>query len=108
MDFKSNGNFAIHVTDLDQARTFYQKTLGFTLVADSNEKLAFETGKFTLYVNKDDKEMAFIPALEVPDCEAAKQFLKTFGCEIIREWPNSRAFYVRDPLGQVIDIIETK
>ena len=106
MDFTSNGDFAIHVTDLDQARTFYQKTLGFTLVADSNEKLVFQTGKFTLYVNKDDKEMAFIPALEVSDYEAAKQFLRTSGCEIIREWPNSKALYFRDPLGQVIDVIE--
>jgi catechol 2,3-dioxygenase-like lactoylglutathione lyase family enzyme len=106
MNFTSNGNFAIHVTDLDQARTFYQKTLGFTLVADSNEKLVFQTGKFTLYVNKDDKEMAFIPALEVSDYEAAKQFLRTSGCEIIREWPNSKALYFRDPLGQVIDVIE--
>jgi len=107
MDFTSNGDFAIHVTDLDQARTFYQKTLGFTLVGDSDEKLVFKTGKFTLYVNKDDKEMAFIPALEVPDYEAAKQFLKASGCEIIREWPNSKALYFKDPLGQVIDIIET-
>jgi catechol-2,3-dioxygenase len=103
MNFTSNGNFAIHVTDLDQARTFYQKTLGFTLVGDSNEKLVFETGSIPCNVNKDDKEMAFIPALEVSDYEAAKQFLRTSGCEIIREWPNSMALYLRDPLGQIIE-----
>ena len=60
-------------------------------------KVVFETGTFTLYVNKDDKEMAFIPALELPDYEAAKQFLKTSRCEIIREWPNSKALYFRTP-----------
>jgi len=51
--------------------------------------------------------MPFIPALGVRDYETAKQFLKSSGCEIIREWPGSKALYFRDPLGQVIDIIES-
>jgi len=62
MDFApSSGNSAIHVTDVSRARKFYRDTLGFTLVRDSDEKLVFEPGKFKLYVNKDDKDMPFIP-----------------------------------------------
>jgi len=108
MRFVSNANFAIHVTDLSRARTFYRDQLGFHLIMDSPEKLAFETGRFTLYVNRDDHDMPFIPALEVKDYEEAKEFLQSSGCEIIREWPKSKALYFKDPLGQVFDIIEVK
>jgi catechol 2,3-dioxygenase-like lactoylglutathione lyase family enzyme len=106
MDFTSSGDFAIHVTDIPRARAFYRDTLGFKLVRDAEDKLVFETGKFRLYVNKDDKGMPFIPALQVPNYDAAKTFLKNSGCEIIHEWPGSKALYFRDPLGQIIDIIE--
>ena len=108
MDFISNGNFAIHTTDISLARTFYRNKLGFKLIKDSDEKIAFETGRFTLYVNKDEKNLPFIPALEVSDYEKAKAFLRSIGCEIVKEWPRSRALYFRDPLGQVFDIIEAK
>ena len=108
MQFISNGLFAVHVTDLGRAKDFYRGKLGFRLIAESAEQLVFETGRFRLYVNKDDHSMPFIPALEVEDYEAAKGFLKSTGCEIVREWPNSKALYFRDPLGQIIDIKETK
>ena len=107
MEFISNGDFAIHVRDLTRARTFYRETLGFKLLQDSGEKLVFATGQFTLYVNKDGKDMPFIPALAVSDYDAAKRFLESAGCKVIREWPGSRALYFRDPLGQVMDIIES-
>jgi catechol 2,3-dioxygenase-like lactoylglutathione lyase family enzyme len=107
MEFASNGDFAIHVRDLARARTFYRDTLGFKLLQHSGEKLVFATGNFTLYVNKDGKNIPFIPALKVPDYEAAKRFLESAGCKIIREWPGSGAFYFRDPLGQVMDIIQS-
>jgi hypothetical protein len=68
----------------------------------------FETGKFTLYVDVDDKPMGFISALEVENYDAAKQLLIASGCEIIREWRRSKALYFKDPLGQVIDIIERR
>ena len=108
MQFVSNGLFAIHVTDLAKARDFYLDKLGFRLIAESNEQLVFETGRFRLYVNQDDHVLPFVPALEVEDYEAAREFLKTAGCEIVREWPKSKALYFRDPLGQIIDIKETK
>ena len=107
MQFISNGLFAIHVTDLAAARAFYRDKLGFRLISESDEQLVFETGRFRLYVNQDDHVLPFVPALDVEDYEAAKEFLKSSGCEIIREWPKSKALYFRDPLGQIIDIKET-
>jgi catechol 2,3-dioxygenase-like lactoylglutathione lyase family enzyme len=108
MNFISNGLFAIHVTNLDLARTFYRDDLGFRLIKDGDQQLVFETGRFRLYVNRDDREMAFVPALEVDDYEVAKAFLRRAGCEILREWPQDKALYFRDPLGQIIDIKEVK
>ena len=108
MQFISNGLFAIHVTDLAKARDFYRDKLGYRLITGSDEQLVFETGRFRLYINRDDQELAFEPALDVEDYEAAKEFLKSSGCDIVREWPKSQALYLRDPLGQLIDIKETK
>jgi catechol 2,3-dioxygenase-like lactoylglutathione lyase family enzyme len=108
MQFISNGLFAIHVNDLAKARDFYCDKLGFRLLSESDEQLVLETGRFRLYVNHDDQVLPFVPALEVEDYEAAKEFLKSLGCEIVREWPKSKALYFRDPLGQLIDIKETK
>jgi catechol 2,3-dioxygenase-like lactoylglutathione lyase family enzyme len=108
MQFVSNGLFAIHATDLGKARDFYRDKLGFHLIAESGEQLVFETGRFRLYVNQDDQVLPFVPALDVEDYEAAKEFLKNSGCEIVREWPKSKALYFRDPMGQLIDIKETK
>jgi catechol 2,3-dioxygenase-like lactoylglutathione lyase family enzyme len=108
MDFKSTGDFAIHVSDISQARTFYRDKLGFRLIKDATDKLVFDTGKFTLYVNHDDRSMPFIPALAVKDYSAAKEYLQESGCEIVREWPGGKALYFRDPLGQLMDVIETK
>src|SRR5215472_16426449 len=98
MDFISNGLFAIHVTDLDLARTFYRDDLGFRLIQDGDQQLVFETGRFRMYVNKDDREMAFVPSLEVANYEVAKGYLKRAGCEIVRDWPQDKALYFKDPL----------
>lgn len=48
MNFISNGLFAIHVTNLDLARTFYRDDLGFRLIKDGDQQLVFETGRFRL------------------------------------------------------------
>ena len=108
VSFRSNADFAIHVTDLEKARVFYADVLGLKLLEQSENKLVFDTGKFTLYVNSDEECRAFIPAFEVPDFEAAKTYLETHGRPIVREWPEYRALYFKDPFGIVIDIIERK
>jgi hypothetical protein len=53
--------------------------------------------------------MAFAPALEVTDNEAAKDYLKRgAGCEVVRDWPKDKVLYFKDPSGQMIDIQEAK
>jgi catechol-2,3-dioxygenase len=106
MKFTSNGDIAVHVTDINRAKKFYQEILGFDLKTDSQDKLVFDTGKFTLYINKDEKNIPFIPALNVDNFQKAKVYLKNNGCKIIREWPEYNALYFEDPFGIIIDVIQ--
>jgi catechol-2,3-dioxygenase len=48
--FTTDGNFAIHVPDLEKAENFYSNVLGFKLSKKTNERLVYETGKITLYI----------------------------------------------------------
>ena len=104
--FATDGNVAMHVTDLEKAENFYGRILGFKLLKKTNERLVYDTGKITLYIVKDDRIIPFIPALEVDDYDKAKQYLVKNGCRISKEWPEERALYFEDPFGVVIDIVE--
>lgn len=106
--FRSDGNMAVHVTDLERARDFYGGTLGFRLVEERAGQLVFDTGVLTLFVNQDDLVRPFVPALAVPSYDEAKEQLLAAGCRILREWPEYRALYFEDPFGIVMDIIEKK
>ena len=104
--FRTNGDFAIHVTDLDRADAFYGSVLGFRRLSRDSEQIVFDTGVVRLYVNKDTRVVSFIPALEVPGYEEAKKHLVQSGCTIVNEFPGHKALYFTDPFGITIDIIE--
>ncbi len=104
--FKTDGNFAIHVTNLKKAVDFYSNVMGFKLMSQSENQLVYDTGVVCLYINKDDKVMPFIPALEVQDYKQAKEHLIKNGCKVIKEFDGDNALYFTDPFGLTIDIIE--
>ena len=107
--FRTDGNVAIHVPDLVRAEGFYVGVLGFRLLKRSPEQLELDTGTLRLYVNLDNSNLRpFIPALEVPDCEGAKEHLRGAGCRIVQEWPGGKAFYFEDPFGLVLDVVEKR
>lgn len=106
--FRTDGNFAIHVTDMQKAENFYGNVLGFKLISKTESQLAYDTGTVCLYINKDKKIISFIPALEVQDYEKAKLHLIENGCTIIKESDEHSALYFTDPFGLTIDIIEKK
>lgn len=106
--FKTDGNFAIHVTDLQKAVDFYSNVMGFKLISKSENQVAYDTGVVCLYINKDEKIMPFIPALEVQDYKEAKAHLLQNGCKVIKEFEEDHALYFTDPFGLTIDIIEKK
>jgi len=107
--FRTDGNVAIHVPNLERAEAFYAGVLGFRLLSRAPDKLVLDTGALRLYVNLDPATVRpFIPALEVPDYEAAKRCLLPAGCRIVHEWPGGKALYFEDPFGIVLDVVERR
>jgi catechol-2,3-dioxygenase len=106
--FLTDGDVAIHVTDLLKAEEFYSNVLGFKLLSKSKDQLAYDTGVIQLYINRDEKQIPFIPALEVRDYNQAKAHLLANGCKIVKEFEGNHALYFTDPFGLTIDMIEKK
>jgi len=104
--FRTNREVAIHVPDLEAARAFYGGTLGFELEGESEGLLVFGTGEIRLFVVADEEAVPAVPALEVRDYEEARRFLRETGCEIVEEWEEARALYLRDPFGLLWDVVE--
>ncbi len=105
--FRTDGNVAIHVSDLVRAEGFYVGVRGVRLVRRSPEQLELETGALRLFVNLDRTNVrSFVPGLEVPDYEAAKAHLRGAGCTILHEWPGGKSLDFEDPLGLVLGIVE--
>jgi len=93
---------------LQKAENFYSNVLGFKLISKSKNQLAYDTGSICLYINKDEKIIPFIPALEVQDYKKAKSYLIENGCKVVKEFEGLHALYFTDPFGLTIDIIEKK
>ena len=106
VEFKGNGEFAIHVPDLDKALQFYQGVLGLKLESRSDDMLAFNAGKFMLYVNRDERIQPYIPSFDVADVEQARTQLLAAGSKITRDGPGG--FYFTDPFGLTLDVIGKK
>ena len=106
INFKTNTDVAIHVTDLKKAENFYGGGLKFKLLNKDEKHLSFDTGKFTLWVNLDEEVKSFIPSIDVDDIKEAKTLLVNGGCKIIKEWEGYKSFYAEDPFGILFDVIE--
>jgi predicted enzyme related to lactoylglutathione lyase len=106
MQYETDTNLAIHVTDLAQAKSFYTIVLGFNLLEEADDRLVFSTGSLTLFVVQDEIIMPFIPALGVKDLDEARQHLVNNNGKIIREFEENRSFYFADPFGIVWDVNE--
>ena len=107
VSFRTDGNVAIHVPDLVRAEGFYVGVLGFRLLKRSPEQLELDTGTLRLHVNLDKANLRpFIPALEAPDSQAAKEHLRGAGCRIVQEWPDGKAFTFEDPFGLALEVVQ--
>ena len=105
--FQSSRDVAIHVPDLTRAEAFYCGVLGLELRRRSPDQLVIETGTFTLWVNRDDERRSgFIPSFDVPNREAARLALEAAGAKPLSGTEHAHGFYVADPFGFTIDVIE--
>jgi catechol 2,3-dioxygenase-like lactoylglutathione lyase family enzyme len=106
LPFRSQADVAVHLPDLEAAKAFYGGVLGFRLILDQPDKLAFDTGALTLWINRDDRVRSYIPSFAVDDLERTRERLTAAGCTVLRESEDERALYFADPFGLVADVIE--
>jgi len=105
VESKSNTKVAIHVPDLKVARAFYERVMGFRMVARTADCLELDSGVLRLYVNWDEKNVhSFVPSFNVPELASANKHLTEAGCETVEL--ESGGVYFKDPFGLVFDIIQ--
>jgi uncharacterized protein YndB with AHSA1/START domain/catechol 2,3-dioxygenase-like lactoylglutathione lyase family enzyme len=105
--FRANRDVAVEVENLVDAEAFYGGTLGFSVRSRSTDQLELDAGSFTLWVNRvasRDARRSFVPSLDVPSSAKARVALEDAGCRVVRA--GEHGFYVEDPFGFTIDIIE--
>lgn len=103
MTLRSTRDFIIRTEAFDEAVKFYQTALGLSMQRVNANMVGFDTGAFTMYV---EKGPAHGPVFEylVPDVMAAKRQLLAAGCVLIEEDANVPRCYIRDPYGVVFNI----
>jgi catechol 2,3-dioxygenase-like lactoylglutathione lyase family enzyme len=104
MKFRSNTCIAIHLKSLAKAERFYSDVLGFKLKSKTRTTLEYDTGAFTLYLNRSSKPQPPTPSFTVKSIAKAKRLLKGARCEIIVDRGSS--VYFRDPFGNIFDVVE--
>ena len=105
--FHGNRDIAVDVENLVDAEAFYGGTLGFSVRSRHADQIELDAGGFTLWVNRvasRDGRRSFVPSLDVSSAAKARAALEDAGCRIVRD--GERGFYVEDPFGFTIDIIE--
>ncbi|MBD3207588.1 bleomycin resistance protein [Candidatus Bathyarchaeota archaeon] len=103
MMFTSNRDISVGVDNLELAIEFYEKTLGFKPVKAKTNLHVYNTGHFTLYVEKSEPHSPIL-SYNVENLEEAKRHLQENGCSILVE--REKSLYIKDPFGIVWDIIE--
>jgi catechol 2,3-dioxygenase-like lactoylglutathione lyase family enzyme len=101
--FESGRDIIIRTPSWEEAVRFYQVVLGLSVVHRDKTLVGFQTGAFTLYV---EKGAAHGPVLEflVPDVALARAQLLAAGCVVVEEDPSVPRCYVRDPQGLVFNV----
>lgn len=100
----------------DKARTFFNGILGFTEVEKPEELkkrggVWFEFGNYQVHIGIEEPfspAKKAHPAFEIENIEAFTEHLKMHGIDIIKDdnLPGAKRFYVDDPFGNRLEILE--
>ena len=89
----------------EEARSFYEAVLGFSVFDDNPQMRGLETGAFRLFL---DPGSPLGPVLEftVDDVQTMKARLVAAGCTVEQEDASIPRCYIRDPFGLIFNLSE--
>ena len=105
--FRGNRDLGFMTPDLDAAVAFYSGVLGLPIVKRTDDHVEFDAGDFCLFASKSESAQSFVPSFNVPNAASARDELLEAGCTVVRDFEGGTGFWARDPLGFVIDIIQS-
>ncbi len=104
INFTGNGEFAVYVSDLEQARKFYHGTLGLAELPEMEGCLGFDAGSFRIFVMLGRQPKSFVPSYDADSSKAeVRDYLLSHGCTVSET--GNEAGYFTDPFGMVFDIV---
>jgi catechol 2,3-dioxygenase-like lactoylglutathione lyase family enzyme len=115
--FSQIDHCSVVITDVERTRRFYRDVLGLKEIPKPRTfdfvVLWFELGNQTLHFLLQDTPDAISPrhfALRVPDAEVERAFFRSrgIGIEETTPIPGADRFFIRDPDGNRIEIIQWK
>jgi catechol 2,3-dioxygenase-like lactoylglutathione lyase family enzyme len=107
MPYKFSRCIAFQTPDCDRAVEFYQRVLGFAVVAEHKDYVEVSAEQNRLFLAKATGSGP-VHELIVPDLEAARKELVANGCEVVRWEGRGKDCYIRDPFGFVFNLWEER
>jgi predicted enzyme related to lactoylglutathione lyase len=109
MKYTVSNNIGFQVKDVDKAKVFYEKVLGFKQPEESFvSEVEYRTGYNNIFLIPGEENLGPVMEVFVDDLEEAKQHLLENGCEIIRWKGKGQDCYVKDPFGMIFNVWEAK
>ena len=98
MKFRVSDRSAVQVSDARAAAEFCGSTLGLP-VSEEEGFHAVEAGPLTLYIDPADLSDGIILELVTEDVEAAREYLGSRGCQVLRWEGVGGVCLIEDPFG---------
>lgn len=106
--FQITNNIAIQVHDYENARQFYEQTLGMELVEMNEKETKFTLNGTNFYIEKsEDAKQKIFFEFAVDDVDSIKDSLLHQGCSITKKY-NEKSLMIEDPYGMNFHLFESK
>jgi predicted enzyme related to lactoylglutathione lyase len=103
---RSTRDVIVRASDIAAAKRFYHEVMGFPITTEQPALLGFDTGSFTLYVERGTEDATPVFDFEHDGMQENKARLVAAGCEIVEVNPAIPRCYLRDPFGLVFNLAE--
>ncbi len=107
MNYRLSNNIGFQVEDVEKAKLFYERVMGFKEPVQSDaEEVEFRSDHNSIFLIADTENLGPVMEIVVNNLDEAKARLVGNGCEIIRWEGKGKDCYVRDPFGMVFNVWE--